>query len=130
MLKIKDRMSPKLNTLPKASTTALDVAKYLTNKKFSSIFIADGDKVVGVVTDSNLIHKVMATGKNPGETKVESIMDTNLISIDLNASLTDASDLMDKHHLRHLAVTENGKIIGVISVRDLIHPMYTDGEGW
>ncbi|MBI5179436.1 MAG: CBS domain-containing protein [Nitrospinae bacterium] len=129
MVKVKDRMSRKLNTLP-MNSTALDAAKTLTDNKFSSIFIEENGQIAGVVTDTDLIRKVMAPEKSPANTKVGDIMTKNIISIDLNSSLTQASDLMDKSYIRHLGVTENGKIIGVISVRDLIHPVYTDGEGW
>lgn len=129
MLKVKDRMAPKLNTIPEGSS-ALDAAKYLTEHRFSSIFIARGERVVGMLTDTDLVRKVMAAGNDGAKMKVEEIMTTTLFSIDLNAALTEANDMMDKHRLRHLAVTENGKIISVISIRDLIHPAYTDGEGW
>ncbi len=129
MLKVKDRMAPKLNTISDSST-ALDVAKHLAERKFSSIFIAKGDQVIGVATDTDLVRKVMAQGKDPAATPATAIMTSAILSVDLNATLTDASDLMDKHQIRHLAVTENGRIISVISVRDLIHPSFTDGEGW
>ncbi len=129
MLKVKDRMAPKLNTIPEGAS-ALDAAKYLTERRYSSIFIARGEQVIGMLTDTDLVHKVMAVGADSAKTKVETIMTTTLFSIDLNAALTEANDMMDKHRLRHLAVTENGKIISVISIRDLIHPAYTDGEGW
>jgi len=129
MIKVKDRMSRNLNTIP-VSSSALDAAKTLTEKKFSSIFIEEGGKIIGVATDTDLIRNVMAVGKNPGATPVSDIMTKEVHTIDLNKALTEAGDLMDKAYVRHLGVTENGKIIGVISVRDLIHPMYTDGEGW
>ncbi len=129
MLKVKDRMAPKLNTIQEGSS-ALDAAKYLAEHRFSSIFIARGEQIVGMITDTDLVRKVMAVSKDGSKMKVEEVMTTTLFSIDLNAALTEANDMMDKHRLRHLAVTENGKIISVISIRDLIHPAYTDGEGW
>ncbi len=129
MLKVKDRMAPKLNTIQEGSSTT-DAAKHLAEHRYSSIFIARGEQVVGMLTDTDLVRKVMALGKDGSKTKVEEVMTTTLFSIDFNAALTEANDMMDKHRLRHLAVTENGKIISVISIRDLIHPAYTDGEGW
>ncbi len=129
MVKVKDRMARVLNTIP-LSSTAMDAAKTLTEKKFSSIFIEEKGQIVGVATDTDLIRKVMAPGKDATKTPVGDIMTKEVFTIDLNSSLTEAGDMMDKNYVRHLGVTENAKIIGIISVRDLIHPMYTDGEGW
>ncbi len=129
MVKVKDRMARNLHTLTKEAT-ANDVAKHFAESKIGSIFIKKDDEFVGIITETDLVRKVMAEEKSPDGVTVESIMSTNLITIDLEKSLTEAGDLMDHHNVRHLAVTEGGKIVGVISVRDLIHPVYTDGEGW
>jgi signal-transduction protein with cAMP-binding, CBS, and nucleotidyltransferase domain len=129
MLKVKDRMARSLKTLaPEAM--ASDVAKIFADSKIGSIFIKRDGDVVGVITENDLVRKVMAKGKSPDGVTAESIMSTSLVTIDLGKPLTEAGDLMDHKSVRHLAVTEGGKIVGVISVRDLIHPVYTDGEGW
>lgn len=129
MIKVKNRMSTGFQKLP-ISSTVQEVAHLLAEKKIGSIFLTNGDDIAGVVTETDLVRKIMGKNLDPATEKVESIMSPNIITVDLEKSLTDAGDLMDKHHIRHLGVTEGDVIVGVLSVRDLIHPVYTDGEGW
>ena len=129
MVKVKNRMSRTLYTLP-GSATALDAAKLFTDHRIGSVFIKIGDDIVGIITESDLVKMVMAEDQNPKDVPLEGIMSRSIISADIEESLTKAGDLMDHNKIRHLGVTEGGRIVGVISVRDLIHPVYTDGEGW
>lgn len=129
MVKVKNRMSRNLHTL-EVSATALDVAKLFADQKIGSVFLKNGENIVGIITETDLVKRVMAEDQNPKDVLVEEIMSKSIISADIEESLTKAGDLMDHNKIRHLGVTEGGKIVGVISVRDLIHPVYTDGEGW
>ncbi len=130
MIKVKDRMATGFQTLDDSSTTE-DVAKVCAAKKIGSVFITKGGDVKGIVTETDLVQKVIAEGLSYSSTMASDIMSTKLITVDMNASLVDAGDMMDRHHVRHLGVTDGSdKIVGIISVRDLIHPIYTDGEGW
>ena len=129
MIKVKDRMSRELHTL-NVGTSARDTAKFFLQHKIGSVFIKQEADIVGIVTEADFVRKVMALDKEPADVTVETIMTKTLISVEIDDSLTKASDMMDQNHIRHLGVTEGGKIVGVISGRDLIHPVYTDGEGW
>lgn len=129
MIKVKDRMSRHLFTL-NTSATVYEASKFFANHKIGSVFLKNGDAILGVITETDLVRKIMAENKNPQDVPLEEIMSKSIITVDLDESLTKASDLMDHNGVRHLGVTEGGKIVGVISVRDLIHPIYTDGEGW
>ena len=129
MVKVKNRMSRKLHTL-EVSATALDIAKLFADQKIGSVFLKNGENIVGIITETDLVKRVMAEEQNPKDVLAEEIMSKSIISADIEESLTKAGDLMDHNKIRHLGVTEGGKIVGVISVRDLIHPVYTDGEGW
>ena len=129
MVKVKNRMSRTLHTLD-VSAMALDVAKLFADQKIGSVFIRNGENIVGIITESDLVRMVMSEERNPKDVLVEEIMSKSIISADIDESLTKAGDRMDHNKIRHLGVTEGGKIVGVISVRDLIHPVYTDGEGW
>ena len=129
MVKVKDRMSRELHTLG-VSTTTQEAAKFFLEHTIGSAFIKQDDDIVGIITETDLVRKVMAIDISPTDVTVESIMTRAIISVAIDDSLTKASDAMDQNKVRHLGVTEGGKIVGVISVRDLIHPVYTDGEGW
>lgn len=129
MIKVKNRMSQGFYSLP-TGVSVMEVAKLLADKKIGSIFIKEGEDVAGIITETDLVRKILAKSLDPEKEKVETHMVTRIISIDLNETLTEAGDIMAKHRIRHLGVTEDGKIVGVLSVRALIHPVYTDGEGW
>ena len=129
MVKVKNRMSRSLHTLA-VSATAQDAAKLFADQRIGSVFIKKGEDIVGIITETDLVKRVMAEDRNPKDVALEEIMSKSIISADIEESLTKAGDLMDHNSVRHLGVTEGGKIVGVISVRDLIHPVYTDGEGW
>jgi len=129
MIKVKDRMSRTLKTMPD-SATVFEAANFFKDEKISAVFVTSNDEISGIVTDADLVKKVMAENRNPQETSLKEVMSKNIITIDLEDSLTTAGDAMDRNGVRHLGVTGDDKIIGVISVRDLIHPVYSDGEGW
>jgi len=129
MIKVKERMSAGFKTLPKTAT-CMDVAKLFAEHRVGSVYLTDGEDVVGIITETDLARKVMAEGKDPSETPAESIMTTRLCNIDAEADVSAAFDIMDREHIRHLGVIIDGKIAGILSVRDLIKPIYHDGEGW
>ena len=61
---------------------------------------------------------------------VKGIMSSPLLTIDSSKTIFEAGDFMDQKKVRHLAVTESGKVVGVISIRDLINPSQYDEEAW
>ena len=100
--------------------TILTAAQRMTEKKIGALLVTEGPQMVGIVTERDLIQKVMAHNQDPSKVQVRSIMNQPLINIDINRTVHDASDLMAEKWIRHLPVTENDKIVGILSVRDLI----------
>jgi CBS domain-containing protein len=84
------------------------------------------DRVVGIVTEPDIVRKVVGAGLPAYYTHVEDIMSTPVICIDERRPITEAADLMQQHHTRHLAVSQSGQIVGVVSVRDLLQPVAVD----
>ena len=80
----------------------------------------DSKDVIGIVTDTDMVRRVLATDKDTTKTTVEMIMSAPILTIDENKTLLDANDMMAQSHLRHLGVSRGGKLIGLISVRDLV----------
>jgi len=109
-------------------TTIGDAARLMRHYKIGSVFIEEGDRFVGVVTESTLVRRTL-TGDVSYREPVTRIMDTPLISIDVEQSVMEANHLMHFNGIRHLGVSEAGKIVGVISVRDLVRHFSTDPTG-
>ncbi|GKS58634.1 CBS domain-containing protein [Nitrospira sp.] len=80
----------------------------------------DSKDVIGIITDTDMVRRVIASGADTGKTTVEMIMSAPILMIDENKTLLDANDLMAQSHTRHLGVSRNGKLVGMISVRDLV----------
>ena len=95
-------------------------AQRLTNKRIGALLVTKGGQVKGIVTERDLVQRVLGLEKDPSRVQVGAIMTEPLIDIDINRTVHDASDLMADKGVRHLPVTENHKIVGILSVRDLI----------
>jgi len=76
---------------------------------------------VGVLAEPDLVYRLVSEGLDPRTTPLSSIMEESILSIDLNASASEAGSLMQEYNISHLAVTENEEIAGILSVKDLVH---------
>ena len=101
-------------------TVLSKVASLMGEKRIGSLLVTQNGVVVGIVTERDLIQKVVGLDQDPSLVTAGSIMSSPLVDIDINRTLHDASDLMAEKGIRHLAVTENHVIVGILSVRDLV----------
>jgi CBS domain-containing protein/Tfp pilus assembly protein PilZ len=119
MEKIKTYMSAEVRTID-GTETIRAAARKMQEHAVGSLLILKNGKEVGIVTRTDMTHKVVAEGIDPETRPVESIMTSPLIFIDSEASIEEADALMNEKQVRHLVVTENGRVAGVVSVRDFI----------
>ncbi len=103
---------------PKA--TLREAARRMRDKKIGSLIIGEGEERIGIISETDFVRKAIAEGLNPDTTPVESMMSKPIIMIDIDKTAKEANDLMASKGVRHLAITDRGKIVGVISVRDLV----------
>ena len=115
---IQDIMTKALITVNRA-TTALQVAKMMEQGGIGAVFVQDNGKPVGIVTDRDYATRIAANDL-PLATAVENIMSSPLITINHNEPISAAAERMTTKKIRKLAVTENGKIVGVITSTDLV----------
>lgn len=98
-----------------------ETAKFMHEKNIGSVLIKDEENYIGIVTETDLSRKVLGGGMDPKTTNVRDIMTPQpLHTIDCHQPVTDANNFMAKNKVRHLPVTENDKIVGIISVKDLV----------
>jgi predicted transcriptional regulator len=97
-----------------------EAATRMLEKQIGSLVVREDNEIVGIVTEADIVRKLLAHQLDPGATRVGSIMNSPLVDIDINRTVRDASELMTKHRIRHLAVTDHGKTVGILSVRDLV----------
>jgi len=101
-------------------STACDAARQMRLAKAGALLVREGAGYLGIVSEADLVRKVLAESLVPAHTLVRSVMSTPLITIDIGASAHDASDVMARAGIRHLAVVEGGEVVGMLSVRDLL----------
>lgn len=99
---------------------ARSAAALMRDKNIGSLFVSRGSDIIGIITDTDMVRRVVAVGLDASKTPVEQIMSAPILSIEENRTLLDANDLMASSHLRHLGVSRDGKLVGMISVRDLV----------
>lgn len=100
--------------------TVLEAAQIMAEKRIGSLFVLEAGEMVGIVTETDMVRKGIASRLSASSTRVGSVMNFPLIQIDINRTVRDASRLMAEQRIRHLAVTEDNKIVGLLSVRDLV----------
>ena len=115
---IQDIMTRALITV-NLSTTALQVAKMMEQGGIGAILVQNNSNPVGIVTDRDFATRIAANDL-PLSTAVENIMSTPLITINHDESISDAAERMTSKKIRKLAVTENGKIVGIVTSTDLV----------
>ncbi|MBA5866179.1 MAG: CBS domain-containing protein [Nitrospira sp. CR1.3] len=101
-------------------TSVMSAAKMMKTARVGSLFIKKGKKLVGIVTDTDIVRRAVSSGKPLGKLTVEKIMTTPICTIEGSRTVDDAQDMMGDLGVRHLGVTRGGEIIGVVSVRDLL----------
>lgn len=100
--------------------TLITAAKRMSEKRIGALMVTQVGEMAGIVTERDLLQKGLAHNEDPAQVRVGSVMTHMLVDIDINRTVHDASDLMAEKHIRHLPVTENRKIVGILSVRDLV----------
>jgi CBS domain-containing protein len=101
------------------STTVLEVAKKLASEDYGSLPICDGDKLQGMITDRDIVVKVLAQGKDPATTKVIDLIQGEVVTIGADDSVEEAARTMAEHQVRRLPVIDGTKLVGMLAQADL-----------
>jgi CBS domain-containing protein len=112
-------MSHNVRSIHKGATIK-QAGQQLQKQKVGSLIVDDGSRFIGIITDSDLSRKAVAKGLDPNTTTVASCMSRSIVTIEEDEPLLAAMLLMKKQGIRHLPVTADGTIIGVLSVADLL----------
>ncbi|GJL67593.1 MAG: hypothetical protein NPIRA06_02280 [Nitrospirales bacterium] len=100
--------------------TLQEVAQCLQKWKIGSVLVQSGDEFLGYITETELTREVVASGTDPVTTTVKTCMREPLVTIETSDPIVEAVRLMKEKATRHLAVTESNRIVGVVSVSDII----------
>ncbi len=109
-------------------TSTLDALRLMADKEIGLLVVLDGAALVGVVSERDYARKVILQGRASSDTPVEQIMTRDVVSVGLAHTIPECMALMNRHGLRHLPVIDNGAVIGVLSVRDLLREIVEHHE--
>jgi len=112
-LRVKDVIKEWVRVSPE--TTITELAKILEKHATGSALVVGNGTPMGVVTERDILRKIVAAGKDPSYVTVKRIMSSPVISIDAGEDISKASEIMDRDRVRRLAVISDGKIIGKIT---------------
>ena len=117
-MQVGDIMTPKVKTCAIDNTFA-DAAKVLHDNRISSVIIVEKrGEVAGIVTERDLVN-IVADGLDPKKEMLADRMTRDLATVERRTDIAEASRMMAERRIRHLPVIERGKLLGIISIRDL-----------
>ena len=97
-----------------------EAAQFMMAHNIGSVLVKEFEEYVGIVTETDLTRKVLGKGLNAESTPVSEIMTSPILSLECYLPVEEANRFMHKNKIRHLAVTEEEKIVGILSVKDLV----------
>jgi CBS domain-containing protein len=102
------------------TATVFDVAVQMSEARVGCIPVMEGDRLVGVFSERDLMTRVVVEGRDPRRTTLESVMTIEVITADLDERVERCLDKMHRFGCRHLPVVADGRVIAMISMRDLM----------
>jgi CBS domain-containing protein len=102
-----------------SSTTVLEVAKKLASEDYGALPVCDGDRLQGMITDRDIVVKVIAKGLDPATTTVGELGQGEVVTIGADDSLEEVSRTMAQHQVRRLPVIDGTELVGMVSQADL-----------
>ncbi len=117
-MKVREIMTTEVATAA-PDTTLDEIAIMMKDEDAGGIPIVDDGELVGIITDRDIVIRCIAAGKEPSDTTAEEILSEELRTIEPDADVEQASDLMAQHQIRRLPVVEDGELIGIIALGDI-----------
>ena len=100
--------------------SALAALQIMADKDIGFLVVLDRDAMVGVLSERDCARRLVLVGKRAETTPVAELMVRDVVSVDPAQTFADCLRLMHRHRIRHLPVVDNGKVVAVVSIRDLL----------
>lgn len=122
MLKIRDLLKVKGNQVWSITpeTSVLEALQLMTEKHVGALLVLDGEKIAGIISERDFVHGVAEKERCIVNTTIFEYMTPKVITVSPDHTVEDCMQLMTKEHIRHLPVVENEKLVGMISIGDIV----------
>jgi len=108
--------------------TVLDAAKAMNEQRIGAVVVTDGNRVVGIFTERDILNRIVAAGKDPKTTRLEEVMTSPMACCRRDTRLMECRTVMTQKRIRHLPVVEDGKLYGIISAGDILASEVADQQ--
>lgn len=108
--------------------TVLDALKLMAEKEVGALLVTSGDQVVGIVSERDYARKIVLKGKSSETTPVGDVMSSEITSVSPQQSVQECMALMTDKRIRHLPVIDRGKLVGILSIGDLVKAVIEDQQ--
>ncbi len=109
-------------------TSILDALKFMAEKQVGALVITENDQIVGIISERDFVHSVAKTGKYILDSAVRQYMTKAVYVINIDALIEDCMQLMTEKRIRHLPVMENNKMVGLVSIGDIVKSIIANRE--
>ena len=103
-----------------ATDTVLDALNVMADSKVGAVLVIENKIIVGIFTERDYLEKGELAGKTAKTTLVKELMTKDMYTVRMDTSVEQSMALMDEHHFRHLPVVEDGQMLGILSIRDVL----------
>lgn len=108
--------------------TVFEALQMMSEKDIGALLVMDGDNLEGIFSERDYARKVILVGKTSAETLVREVMTSKVIYIRPEQTIEESMAVMTEKHVRHLPVLQAGKVVGVISIGDVVKTIISDQE--
>ena len=108
--------------------SVLEAIKVLATEDIGAAIVMSGDQLAGIFSERDHTRKVILQGRQAATTRVEEIMTRNVVVVTPRAKARDCMALMIENNIRHLPVVDNGRVIGMVSIRDIVGDIIADQD--
>jgi CBS domain-containing protein len=122
-MKVSDILKGKTSNIfsVNGQSSVYDAIKVMGEKNIGALLIMEGEKLTGILSERDYARKVVLQGKASRETKVAEIMTTNVFTVTPDDTIEKCMAIMTDKHIRHLPVVENEKVLGMVSIGDVVN---------
>ena len=108
------------------TSSVADAAKRMAERHLGAVLVADGDNLLGIFTERDLLEKVVARSRSPEDTELAEVMSHDPAAVSPMDTMLTAILTMKEHMSRHLLVRDHGRIVGIVSVRDVLRAVVVE----
>lgn len=110
------------------NATVFDALSLMAEKDIGALVVVENDSVIGIFSERDYSRKIILQGKSSRNTKVQDIMTDEVLCVRPDQSVSKCMALMTDKHVRHIPVLDNGRLVGVISIGDVVKAIITEQQ--